>query len=133
MGSFLSSLASPGDETPSESSCVIAIHSRSAWDEHWSTNQQNPNHLMVIDFTAKWCGPCRFVGPAFEAFSAKYTDVVFLKVDVDELSEISQQWNVQAMPTFIMLKGGKETGRVVGAKKNELEKMIQQHLNISKS
>jgi thioredoxin 1 len=39
----------------------------------------------VIDFTATWCGPCRFIEPAFKEFSAKYKDVEFVKIDVDEL------------------------------------------------
>lgn len=40
---------------------------------------------LVIDFTATWCGPCRFIEPAFKEFSVKYTDVEFIKIDVDEL------------------------------------------------
>ena len=41
---------------------------------------------MVVDFTATWCGPCKFMAPAFDAMSAKYTDVDFVKIDVDELA-----------------------------------------------
>lgn len=50
MGSVISSLVNPPDEAPNENSRVIAIHSRSAWDEHWSTNQQNPIHLVIFVF-----------------------------------------------------------------------------------
>ncbi|RRT36627.1 hypothetical protein B296_00032061 [Ensete ventricosum] len=84
---------------------------------------------MVIDFSASWCGPCRFVKPAFRAMAAQYTDAVFLKIDVDELREVSRQWKVQAMPTFVLLvKGGQEVARVVGAMKDELERRIQEQL-----
>lgn len=40
---------------------------------------------MVIDFTAKWCGPCKLMDPIVQEFAAKYTDVEFVKIDVDEL------------------------------------------------
>lgn len=40
---------------------------------------------MIIDFTATWCGPCRFMEPAITEIAAKYTDVEFIKIDVDEL------------------------------------------------
>lgn len=45
----------------------------------WFFNQ------MVIDFSASWCGPCRFIEPAFKSMASKFTDVVFVKIDVDEL------------------------------------------------
>jgi len=41
---------------------------------------------MVIDFSASWCGPCRFIEPAFKEMASRYTDVVFVKIDVDELA-----------------------------------------------
>jgi thiol-disulfide isomerase/thioredoxin len=41
---------------------------------------------MVIDFSASWCGPCRFIEPAFKEMASRYTDVAFVKIDVDELA-----------------------------------------------
>ncbi|KAG1368813.1 thioredoxin H2-2 [Cocos nucifera] len=123
MGLRFSSRAKPAaDEGDSH---VVAIHSESAWNDHWKSHKDS-SKLMVIDFSASWCGPCRFIEPAFKAMAAKYADVVFVKIDVDELSEVSEQWKVEAMPTFVLVKGGSEVGRVVGAQKDELEKKIQQ-------
>lgn len=65
--------------------------------------------------------------PVVNAMSAKYTDVDFVKIDVDELSDVAQEFGVQAMPTFLLLKQGKEVERVVGGKKDELEKKILKH------
>ncbi|XP_022679131.1 thioredoxin H2-2 isoform X1 [Setaria italica] len=79
---------------------------------------------MVIDFSASWCGPCRFIEPAFKEMASKYTDVAFVKIDVDELADVARTWKVEAMPTFVLAKGGKEVSRVVGAKKDELERKI---------
>ncbi|XP_008796645.1 thioredoxin H2-2 [Phoenix dactylifera] len=120
MGQLFSSPAADEGNSP-----VVAIHSENAWNDHWKSHKDS-SKLMVIDFSASWCGPCRFIEPAFKAMAAKYTDVVFVKIDVDELSEVAQQWQVQAMPTFVLVKGGSEVGRVVGAKKDELEKKIEQ-------
>ncbi|KAK4481852.1 hypothetical protein RD792_012828 [Penstemon davidsonii] len=82
---------------------------------------------MVIDFTASWCGPCQFIQPAFNEFAEKYTEVEFIKIDVDELMDVAQEFGVQAMPTFVLIKKGKEVDKVVGAKKEELMKKIEKH------
>ncbi|RVX08714.1 Thioredoxin H2 [Vitis vinifera] len=86
---------------------------------------------MVIDFAATWCGPCKFMEPAVKSMASKYTDVDFVKIDVDELPDVAQEFTVQAMPTFVLLKKGKEFERVIGAKKDELEKKIQKHRAVS--
>ncbi|KAL0424329.1 UNVERIFIED_CONTAM: Thioredoxin H2 [Sesamum radiatum] len=110
----------------SEPSRVIAFHSAQRWQLHFNSSKQL-NKLMVVDFSATWCGPCKFMEPVFNNLAAKYTDVDFVKIDVDELSDISREFGVQAMPTFLMLKQGKEVERVIGAKKDELEQKIRKH------
>ncbi|THU60849.1 hypothetical protein C4D60_Mb07t17070 [Musa balbisiana] len=125
MGSLFSrqSTAEEGE------SAVIAVHSAEEWANNWQSHTQS-NKLMIIDFAASWCGPCRSIEPAIKAMSSRFTNAVFLKVDVDELPEVSQQWKVQAMPTFVLVKRGQEVGRIVGAKKDELQRTIQRHLNM---
>lgn len=82
----------------------------------------------MIDFSASWCGPCRWIAPYFENLAAKYPDVEFIKIDVDELSEVAQQFAVEAMPTFLLMKKGQELSRIVGANKDELLMAIQEHI-----
>ncbi|KAI3931372.1 hypothetical protein MKX01_040289 [Papaver californicum] len=82
---------------------------------------------MVIDLTATWCGPCKFMAPVFSELSARFTDAIFVKIDVDELPDVSREFGVQAMPTFILLKQGKEVDKIIGAKKDELEKKVALH------
>nr|KYP65971.1 Thioredoxin H-type [Cajanus cajan] len=84
---------------------------------------------MVIDFTATWCGPCKYMNPVIQEFAAQYTNVEFIKIDVDELMGVAKEFRVQAMPTCILMKKGKVVDKVVGAKKEELQKLIEKHLN----
>ncbi|KAG1052559.1 hypothetical protein G6F43_005318 [Rhizopus delemar] len=75
----------------------------------------NNNKYVVIDFTATWCGPCRMITPILEQLSAKFENVVFVKVDVDELSDIAQEYAVRAMPTLYFMKDGEKVDDIVGA------------------
>ncbi|XP_050228471.1 thioredoxin H1-like [Mercurialis annua] len=105
---------------------VIACHTIEAWTEQLN-KAQDTGKLVVVDFTATWCGPCKFIAPIFAEMAKKLPHITFLKVDVDELKTVAQDWDVDAMPTFAFLRGGKIVDRVVGAQKAELEKTILLH------
>ena len=106
---------------------VIGIHTIDAWKEQF-TKAAESKKLVVVDFTASWCGPCRFISPIFADLAKKITNAIFLKVDVDELAPVSEEFKVEAMPTFLFLKEGKEVDRMVGAKKEELFTKVDKHL-----
>ncbi|KAF7819668.1 thioredoxin H2 [Senna tora] len=136
MGGILSSVlggdasANASSSVP-ENSQVLSFHSSARWQLHFN-EVKDSSKLMVVDFSASWCGPCKFIEPAIHAMADKFTDVGFVKIDVDELpvkknQEVAQEFQVQAMPTFVLLKKGKEIDRVVGAKKDELEKKVTKH------
>ncbi|RDX63847.1 Thioredoxin H2 [Mucuna pruriens] len=110
----------------SESSQVLTFHSTAKWNAHFDALKQT-NKLMVINFTASWCGPCKLMDPVIQQLAAKYRDVEFAKIDVDELMEVSQDFQVQTMPTFMLIKKDKVTDKVVGAKQEELQRVIEKH------
>nr|KYP43003.1 Thioredoxin H-type 2 [Cajanus cajan] len=112
----------------SESSQVLTIHTAAKWNAYFDALKQT-NKLMVIDFTASWCGPCKLMDPVIQDYAAKYKDVEFVKIDVDELMDVSQYFEVQTMPTFMLIKKGKVADKVVGVKKEELQRVIEQHRN----
>lgn len=80
--------------------------------------------LVVVDFTAKWCGPCQQIAPVFERLSNKYNRVVFLKVDVDDCDQVAAANNVSAMPTFIFFRARTRLARIQGANPTTLEAKI---------
>ena len=71
---------------------------------------------VLVDFFAEWCGPCKAMAPALDQISSEMAGKVkVVKVDVDASGEIAQKYKIQAMPTLIMFKNGKEVDRHVGA------------------
>ena len=88
------------------------------------------NELLVVDFWAPWCGPCRMVGPIIEALSAEYTGkAAFGKMNVDENQVVPSSFGIMSIPTIIIFNHGKEVERLVGAyPKAHIEAMIKRYL-----
>lgn len=80
----------------------------------------------MVDFTASWCGPCRFIAPFFAELSEKYDNMIFVKVDVDELNDISTEYDIHAMPTFLFFKKSMVVDKLVGMNIPELQKKVKQ-------
>eukprot|EP01107_Rhizomastix_libera_P004179 TRINITY_DN1719_c0_g1_i1.p2 TRINITY_DN1719_c0_g1~~TRINITY_DN1719_c0_g1_i1.p2 ORF type:complete len:107 (-),score=33.95 TRINITY_DN1719_c0_g1_i1:43-363(-) len=81
--------------------------------------------LIVIDFFANWCGPCKAIAPfVHEKEEALAGKVVFLKVDVDVSDEVVGRFGIDSMPTFVFVKKSAEVKRFSGASKQNLEKYI---------
>ncbi|KAK4487793.1 hypothetical protein RD792_005519 [Penstemon davidsonii] len=102
---------------------VISCHSIDEWKEHFQKGLESKK-LVVVDFTASGCMPCLFIGQILVEIAKKTPHVIFLKVDVDELKTVAEEYNVDAMPTFVFLKEGKQVDEVVGAKKEDLQAKI---------
>ncbi len=75
-----------------------------------------PNKIIIIDFWAVWCGPCRFITPIFEKLHNDFpNDFIFAKVNVDENRQLSQQFRISGIPTILFLKNDEIINRIIGA------------------
>ena len=70
--------------------------------------------IVFVDFFATWCGPCKMLSPVVDEVSNEITDVKFLKVDVDDNSEIAAKYNIMSIPTLIIFKDGKVKDKHTG-------------------
>ncbi|KAF7123285.1 hypothetical protein RHSIM_Rhsim12G0056900 [Rhododendron simsii] len=135
MGGELSALQNANRAQAVKNSQVLEFHSDSKWKAHFESSKET-SKLMVIDFSASWCAPCRSMEPTIQEYASKYTDVEFVKIDVDELMDVAQEFGVQdvapkfgvqVMPTFILVKKGKVVDKITGARKEELQNKIEKH------
>eukprot|EP00638_Chattonella_subsalsa_P006840 CAMPEP_0117753788 /NCGR_PEP_ID=MMETSP0947-20121206/12442_1 /TAXON_ID=44440 /ORGANISM="Chattonella subsalsa, Strain CCMP2191" /LENGTH=195 /DNA_ID=CAMNT_0005572753 /DNA_START=211 /DNA_END=798 /DNA_ORIENTATION=+ len=81
--------------------------------------------LLVVDFYADWCGPCKQIAPEFEKMFQEMANVNFVKVNVDTNKESASKYNVKSMPTFVFIKNGAEIHREQGANAAGLRSAIQ--------
>lgn len=72
------------------------------------------DRLVVLDFWAEWCGPCRMLAPVLEEIGTEYPEVAFGKVNVDEEADLAQMFGIVSIPTLVFMKNGKIIKKSVG-------------------
>ncbi|KAL6988210.1 TRX [Sarracenia purpurea var. burkii] len=102
---------------------IQLITTKETWDDKLSEARRD-GKIVVANFSASWCGPCRVIAPLYRELSEKYPSLMFLTIDVDELTEFSTSWDIKATPTFFFLRDGQQIDKLVGANKPELQKKI---------
>ena len=79
--------------------------------------------LVMVDFYADWCGPCKMIAPKIDEYAEKYSSVTFVKVNIDQVQAAP---DISSIPTFRFYKGGKQVAEVVGANPAVLEAKISE-------
>ncbi len=94
--------------------CVFDVKGETDFAEH--VIKSSSRHVVVVDFWAPWCGPCRMLGPAIEnAMKAFHGKAVLVKVNLDENRELAEKWSVRSIPAIKCFKDGKVVKDLVGA------------------
>lgn len=82
-------------------------------------------NVVLLDFYADWCGPCRMVAPAVEEIAEENEHIKVGKINVDEQMELAMQFKVTSIPLLVVMKDGKIVNQALGAKpKNKILEMI---------
>ncbi|XP_044129071.1 thioredoxin-like [Bufo gargarizans] len=104
------------------------VHYVESLDEYRTIIESGRDKLIVVDFTATWCGPCQHIAPFYESLATKYPGILLYKVDVDEAGDIASAYGIRAMPTFHFYKDGKKVDELCGADKDKLESLVHKWL-----
>jgi thioredoxin 1 len=84
------------------------------------------NDLVIVDFGATWCGPCKRIAPKFEKLAENNQDIKFIKIDVDteDLSNVVSKYVKSGIPHFVTFKKGELIDTLTGANNSELDKLV---------
>jgi thioredoxin 1 len=86
-------------------------------DQSFRDDVLSSDKLVLVDFWATWCGPCRMVAPVLEEIAAENADTLTVaKLDVDANPKTATEYQVMSIPTLILFKGGEPVKQIVGAK-----------------
>lgn len=84
--------------------------------------------LVLVDFFAEWCGPCRMLAPILEDFASEESEIEVYKVNVDNDPDLAREFQVSSIPTMILFKDGKQIDKKIGfAPKDALKAWINTH------
>lgn len=95
---------------------MTALHINTDQFQKEVTDQKG---IVVVDFYAEWCGPCKIMGPAIDELARDYKNAKFVKMDVDKNQDLASQLNIFSIPTLVFFKDGKPLHQVSGMQAKE--------------
>ena len=87
--------------------------------ENFQSEVVQSDKLVLLDFWATWCGPCRMVSPIVDQIADERSDIKVGKINVDEQPELAQQFRIISIPTLVVMKDGQIANKAVGAMPKE--------------
>ncbi|MBN2272879.1 MAG: thioredoxin [Bacteroidales bacterium] len=99
---------------------LVADHEKILMLTDKNFNHQTKNKIVLVDFWAGWCAPCRMMAPVLNELAGELTGNFYVgKVDIEKYQVLAQQYNIRSIPTMVLFKNGKEMNRFVGIKNKE--------------
>lgn len=91
---------------------------------------ENNNGVVVVDFFAEWCGPCKMLAPVLDNLNEEMGEKVkFMKVDIDRDMNLAEQFRISSVPTMLVFKDGKPVDTIMGFRpKDMIKNQIETHL-----
>ncbi|KAL5106324.1 Thioredoxin H-type 2 [Taenia crassiceps] len=93
-------------------------------DDMESLKKMSHECLVIVDFFATWCGPCKSVKVAYEKLAEQETSVKFAKLDIDIYEDAPSDYSIVAMPTFMAFKNGEMVDSVIGPHIEQVKQMV---------
>jgi thioredoxin 1 len=99
---------------------LVADHEKIITLTDKNFNHQTKNKVVLVDFWASWCAPCRMMAPVFNEVAGELNGNSNVgKVNIEQYQSLAQQYKIHSIPTMVLLKNGKEVDRFVGIKPKE--------------
>lgn len=90
---------------------------------------EETDKLIVLDFFAQWCMPCKMFSPIFEKLGEKYPQIDFYKIDIDENRELVTEYSIESVPTIIFIKNGRVVNQEIGVRsEKEMDNLINKYI-----
>ncbi len=94
--------------------------------ESFETEVLKAEGMVLVDFFADWCGPCKMLSPIVDEVAEENTDIKVFKINVDEEPELAMRYNVMSIPTLVVIQNGEEVNKSVGlVSKEDIIKMVK--------
>lgn len=98
-------------------------------DQDFKREVLDSQQLVLIDFWAPWCGPCKMLGPILEELAQEMSNVKIVKINIDDNLEVPSQLGIRSIPTMMLYKGGKNIATKIGVlPKNSIKEWIESNL-----
>lgn len=94
--------------------------------ENFEKEVLQSDKIVLVDFYADWCGPCKMLSPVVDSVANENADIKVVKVNVDNAQDLAIKYQVMSIPTLVVIKNGQEINRSVGVvSKSEIEEMVK--------